>query len=132
VFRGHSTNEGNHARCGLIGYGAWDPTTPASSPPIRAPCWSRLRRGRITTRERARLITPPVASFADYRDLLAQEALDAVVVVLPSHLHFEVSRAVLESGRHLLMEKPMCLTVEHLPGVDLPCPGEEASAGRRA
>src|SRR5262249_34170619 len=26
------------------------------------------------------------------------------------HLHFEVSSAVLQSGRHLLLEKPMCLT----------------------
>src|SRR5262249_8628624 len=45
------------------------------------------------------------------RDLLTQEQLDAVAVVLPSHLHFEVSKAVLESGRHLLLEKPMCLSV---------------------
>ena len=35
------------------------------------------------------------------------------MVVLPSHLHFEVAHAVLESGRHLLLEKPMCLTVAH-------------------
>ena len=37
--------------------------------------------------------------------------LDAVAIVLPSHLHFEVSRDVLQSGKHLLLEKPMCLSV---------------------
>jgi myo-inositol 2-dehydrogenase/D-chiro-inositol 1-dehydrogenase len=36
-----------------------------------------------------------------------------VVVVLPTDLHFEAARAVLESGRHLLLEKPMALTLEH-------------------
>jgi myo-inositol 2-dehydrogenase/D-chiro-inositol 1-dehydrogenase len=44
--------------------------------------------------------------------MLAQEHLDAVAVVLPSHLHFQVSQAVLTSGRHLLLEKPMCLNVQ--------------------
>jgi myo-inositol 2-dehydrogenase/D-chiro-inositol 1-dehydrogenase len=32
--------------------------------------------------------------------------------VLPSDLHFEVGSAVLESGRHLLLEKPMALSLE--------------------
>jgi myo-inositol 2-dehydrogenase/D-chiro-inositol 1-dehydrogenase len=45
--------------------------------------------------------------------MLQQEALEAVAVVLPSHLHFEAAQRVLESGRHLLLEKPMCLTVGH-------------------
>src|SRR4051794_40694195 len=49
--------------------------------------------------------------YGDYREMLAQEALDLVDVVLPSHLHHEVAAAVLESGRHLLLEKPMCLNV---------------------
>ncbi len=65
------------------------------------------------SRERALLEHPGAEVYADYRDLLNRNDLDAVVVVLPSHLHFEVARAVLESGRHLLLEKPMCLTVAH-------------------
>ncbi len=31
--------------------------------------------------------------------------------MLPSHLHHEVGRAVLEAGKHLLMEKPMALSI---------------------
>src|SRR3712207_8194637 len=42
-----------------------------------------------------------------YRDLLARDDLDAVAVVLPSHLHHPVARDVLLSGRHLLLEKPI-------------------------
>jgi myo-inositol 2-dehydrogenase/D-chiro-inositol 1-dehydrogenase len=64
------------------------------------------------TQARARQEHPGCEVYGDYRVLLDKERLDAVAVVLPSHLHFEASRAVLESGRHLLLEKPMCLSVD--------------------
>jgi predicted dehydrogenase len=50
--------------------------------------------------------------YADYHQMLRQESLDAVAVCLPHHLHFEAGMAVLNAGRHLLMEKPMANTVE--------------------
>src|SRR5262249_37330822 len=65
------------------------------------------------SRARAQQDHPSCRVFDDYRRLLDQNDLDAVVVVLPSHLHFEAARAVVEWGRHLLLEKPMCLTVAH-------------------
>jgi myo-inositol 2-dehydrogenase/D-chiro-inositol 1-dehydrogenase len=100
-------------RCGLIGYGAWGghhARVIAAHPAARLTAIAALS---DATRERAAQEHPTSRIYADYRELLAREELDAVVVVLPSHLHFEVSRAVLLSGRHLLLEKPMCLSVEH-------------------
>jgi myo-inositol 2-dehydrogenase/D-chiro-inositol 1-dehydrogenase len=44
--------------------------------------------------------------------MLAREELDAADIVLPSDLHFDAASAVLESGRHLLLEKPMALALE--------------------
>jgi myo-inositol 2-dehydrogenase/D-chiro-inositol 1-dehydrogenase len=99
-------------RCGLIGYGAWGShhaRVIAGHPGARL---TAIAARSAATRERAAQEHPDSRIHADYRDLLAQD-LDAVVVVLPSHLHFEVSQAVLLSGRHLLLEKPMCLTIEH-------------------
>ena len=44
--------------------------------------------------------------------LMASVVVGRVVdVVLPSHLHHEVGMAVLGAGKHLLMEKPMALSV---------------------
>jgi myo-inositol 2-dehydrogenase/D-chiro-inositol 1-dehydrogenase len=60
---------------------------------------------------RARQEHPSCNVYGDYRALLDGEQIDAVAIVLPSHLHFEASEAVLSSGRHLLLEKPMCLSV---------------------
>src|SRR6202007_2957029 len=66
-----------------------------------------------STRSTAGTNHPAANLHADYRDLLSRETLDVIDVVLPSDLHYEVGRAVLEAGRHLLLEKPMALTVEH-------------------
>src|SRR5262249_27762779 len=53
---------------------------------------------------------PAVQIHSDYREMLARTDIDAVDVVLPSDLHHSIGLAVLESGKHLLIEKPMALT----------------------
>jgi len=45
--------------------------------------------------------------YADYRDMLAKEDLDAIVICSPHTLHYEQATDVLNSGRHVLIEKPM-------------------------
>jgi predicted dehydrogenase len=50
-----------------------------------------------------------IATHADYRDLLG--AVDAVSIVTPTPLHFEVAKAFLQSGASVLVEKPMTVTV---------------------
>ena len=38
------------------------------------------------------------------------DAIDAVAIVVPNHLHFEVARAFLEAGIHVLCDKPLTTT----------------------
>jgi len=45
--------------------------------------------------------------------LVARDDIDVVDVAVPSHLHYEVGKAVLSAGKHLLVEKPMVLSVAH-------------------
>ena len=49
-------------------------------------------------------------SVADFRQLLGQ--VDAVSVVTPTPLHFEVARTFLDAGVHVLVEKPITETVD--------------------
>ena len=46
------------------------------------------------------------ARFSDYRKLLDEASIDAVVVATPDFAHFEPVKAALESGKHILCEKP--------------------------
>ncbi len=45
--------------------------------------------------------------FSDYRELLAMEDLDAVIVTTPNDVHAEIAIAAVEAGKHTLCEKPM-------------------------
>lgn len=50
-------------------------------------------------------------AVSDFQELLREDDIEAVVIVLPDHLHREVAIAALEAGKHVLLEKPMALTV---------------------
>jgi myo-inositol 2-dehydrogenase/D-chiro-inositol 1-dehydrogenase len=98
-------------RFGLIGFGAWgkhhadaiSKTPGAKLVAIAA---------RSATSIAAAKSTYPLANvFDDYRRLLEQADIDVVDVVLPSNLHHEVASAVLRSGKHLLLEKPMAVSL---------------------
>ena len=52
-----------------------------------------------------------VAHFTDYRELIASRLCDAVVVATPTYSHLDVGAAVLDAGLHLMMEKPMGLSI---------------------
>ena len=42
-----------------------------------------------------------VAVYADYRELLADPAVDVVVVMVPTQMHPQVTVAALEAGKHV-------------------------------
>jgi predicted dehydrogenase len=50
------------------------------------------------------------AVYADYRQMLAEADIDAVDICLPHHLHRDAIVAAAEAGKHVLCEKPLCLT----------------------
>ena len=51
-----------------------------------------------------------VRAYADYRELLG--AVDAVSIVTPTPSHYAAAKAFLDAGAHVLVEKPMTVTIE--------------------
>ena len=45
--------------------------------------------------------------FTDYRKLLADPQVDAVVIATPHHLHTKIVLDAAQSGKHILLEKPI-------------------------
>jgi len=64
-----------------------------------------------------RLGLAPDRSYGDWQEMLAGERerddrVDLVTVATPNATHFEITRAFLDAGFHVLCEKPMTMTVE--------------------
>jgi predicted dehydrogenase len=57
--------------------------------------------------------------YTDFRQMILDADLDAVDICLPHHLHAEAIIAAAAAGRHILCEKPLCLTVEEADRVRL-------------
>ncbi|WP_285114897.1 Gfo/Idh/MocA family oxidoreductase [Leifsonia sp. fls2-241-R2A-40a] len=58
------------------------------------------------------------AIYSDYTTMLAEADIDAVDICLPHHLHKDAIVAAARAGKHILCEKPLCLTPEEAAEVD--------------
>jgi predicted dehydrogenase len=58
-----------------------------------------------------------VTVHTSYQALLDDDRIDAVYVPLPNHLHVQWARAALAKGKHVLVEKPICLSPRDVHGL---------------
>jgi len=95
-------------RVGVLGAGNWAKTA-------HIPGWQRDPRAAVVVlcdvqqeraAEAARHFGIP-AAVDDWRSVVARSDLDVIDVVTPSHTHFELALAAIESGKHVLCEKPV-------------------------
>lgn len=92
---------------GVVGFGYWGPNV--------ARCFAEAEGCRLVgiadasadARHRAGKRHPSAAIYEDCQALIADPAVDAVVVATPVHAHYEVALATLLAGKHVLVEKPM-------------------------
>jgi len=55
--------------------------------------------------------------YKDYKAMLKNETLDAVVILSPHTVHYEQMNAALDRGLHVLCEKPMTCTIKHAKAI---------------
>ncbi len=50
--------------------------------------------------------------YSNYKKLLEDNSLDAIILATPLYLHFEIAKDCLDAGKHLYCEKTMTFTIE--------------------
>jgi predicted dehydrogenase len=96
---------------GVIGCGYWGPNllrnfSENEDASLRWMCDLDERRLEMLGRR-----YPSAKTTPDYRKLLSDPQLDAIVIATPVSTHFNFAREALEAGKHVLMEKPFTANV---------------------
>lgn len=99
-------------RVGICGFGYWGPTL------LRA--FSNNPAFQVTViadadpeqQAKARALKPGAAIYGDGMEMIASSELDAVAIATPVSTHHALALHALKHGKHVLVEKPMCASVE--------------------
>ncbi len=105
-------NNPNELGIGVIGCGHWGPNhirVFSEMEGVNVVGCADLNGDRL---ERIRQRFPTIKTTNDYRDLLRDPFVQAVVVATPTKTHATICREALQAGKHVLVEKPMCTTSE--------------------
>ncbi len=97
---------------GIIGLGRWGTnylrTFAGLGADIRMVC-SSTEATIANSLSQVNLKSPPTAT-TDYRKVLSDPALDAVAIVTHGSTHYQIAKAALEAGKHVVVEKPAGFT----------------------
>lgn len=91
----------------VAGYGYWGPNLVrnfSELPGVRVAAVSDLNPERLL---QVQTRYPALGVTTNYRDLLEDPAVDAVILATPVSTHFELALAALEAGKHVMVEKPL-------------------------
>ena len=58
------------------------------------------------------IINNEVEVFENHKELIDADIVDAYIIATPNFTHIEVLRDLVQTKAHLLIEKPLCTTVE--------------------
>lgn len=57
--------------------------------------------------------TQPETATSDWRELVANDVIDAIIIsATPETTHYPMAKAAMEAGKHVLLEKPISLTLD--------------------
>ena len=99
-------------RVGVVGLGYWGPNLARNFDQLAELAWICDAKGSVRKTFAGRY--PRARATSDYADLLADDSLDAIVVSTPVPTHYELAKQALESGKHVLVEKPPAMRGEEM------------------
>jgi predicted dehydrogenase len=100
-------------RVGFIGYGYWGPNVVRNFAEANGTqVWSvsDMSQERLSM---AHARYPGITTTTDCNELIADPAIDAVVIMTPVSTHFQLALEALRAGKHVLVAKPLAASSEH-------------------
>jgi predicted dehydrogenase len=97
---------------GVIGYGYWGPNIVRNLMSLEDSQVLMIAEISAQARLRAQKAYPGTAIVRDASEVILSPEIDAVAVVSPVWTHYELTKAALENGKHVFVEKPFTSTSE--------------------
>lgn len=99
--------------CAIIGYGYWGPNlvrnfSSAANASVKLVADLRPERLNLVKKN-----YPMIEVTTDIDSIWGDAGIDAVIIATPVFTHFDLAKKALNSGKHVLLEKPMTDTVAH-------------------
>lgn len=91
---------------GVIGYGYWGPNIVRNLMTLEDSQVLAIAEISPAARLRAQKAYPGVIVTPDAREVISSVEIDAIAVVSPVWTHYELTKAALENGKHVFVEKP--------------------------
>lgn len=98
-------------RVGVIGAGAWGMNHVRTFASMSDCKLAAVSDARSEVRASLQRTYPAIETFEDGASLIASDKVDAVVIATPSPSHASLARLAATTGKHVLVEKPMALSV---------------------
>ena len=99
-------------KVGVAGLGYWGPNLARNFDELADLTWLADLSPELQEKFAARY--PNARVTGDFDELLADDALDAVVIATPVPTHYELAKKALEAGKHVLVEKPPAMTAAEM------------------
>jgi len=90
----------------VIGYGYWGPNIVRNLVSLEASQVVGIAEVSPAARARAQKAHPGIRVTADASELITATDIDAIAVISPVWTHYELTKAALENGKHVFVEKP--------------------------
>ena len=107
---------------GVLGLGYWGPNLARNFAALPDADVAWLCDGDQSALDRQKSSHPLAKLTSDFADLLADDALDAVVIAAPVPAHAELAIRAIEAGKHVFIEKPIGATLAEAEQVAEPPP----------
>ncbi len=98
-------------RFGVIGYGYWGPNIVRNLRSLEGCQVVGICDQSPQARKRIQAAYPGVPVHSDAHELIASPSVDAIAVITPVWTHYDLSKAALENGKHVFVEKPFTSNV---------------------